>query len=110
MRLLTDPSLLAAHPRMLPPLHFVRPELVDPALVIGYAKLQAADGIDSALRAMGREGLVVCLTNASAVDRLVQFGRSWTISPIHRAALSAAALAIKLAEINVAKGPRRGRY
>jgi membrane glycosyltransferase len=70
-RLATDPALLAAHRRMLPPARRPRLDAVDPVLLVAMVKAQEARTLDEALASLGRAEKAALLADAAGVDRLV---------------------------------------
>jgi membrane glycosyltransferase len=70
-RLRTDPALLAAHRAMLPPPPPVRPDALDPNLVMGRARVAAAASAEEALAALSRAEKAALLADADGLDALL---------------------------------------
>ncbi len=71
-RLLTDPVLLAAHRRMLPRPRVRGRDPIDPALVLGLARVAEADRLDDALCSLQRGELLALLGDRDGLDRLAE--------------------------------------
>lgn len=70
-RLATDPTLLAAHRRMLPPPRRPRLDRVDPVLLVAMVKAQEARDLGEALACLNSAEKAALLTDNMGVDRLV---------------------------------------
>ena len=70
-RLRRDPALLAAHRAMLPPPAPVEPGALDAALVMGRARVAAADSAGVALAALTRGEKAALLGDAEGLDALL---------------------------------------
>ncbi|MXP63477.1 glucans biosynthesis glucosyltransferase MdoH [Roseomonas sp. M0104] len=77
LRLFSEPALLEAHRRMLPPPRRPRQDPFDPALLVGLAKLQEAERLDEALR-LPRAELSAVLADARGVERLAMLAEGRT--------------------------------
>jgi membrane glycosyltransferase len=75
-RLLADPALLAAHRAMLPPPRVPGRDPLDPALLIGLAKLQEAATLDQARAACTPAERLALLGNATGLDLLAETATS----------------------------------
>ncbi|MFC3126323.1 glucans biosynthesis glucosyltransferase MdoH [Pseudoroseomonas globiformis] len=69
-RLFRESGLLEAHRRMLPAPRRPRLDPFDPALLIGLAKVDEAEDLDSALRGLSRAETAAVLADARGVARL----------------------------------------
>jgi membrane glycosyltransferase len=74
-RLFADPELLAAHRRMLPPPRRRGRDPIDPALVLGLARIADADTIEAAEAALDHRELAAVLTDAAGLDQLAMLAR-----------------------------------
>jgi membrane glycosyltransferase len=74
-RLFADPELLAAHRRMLPPPRRRGRDPIDPALVLGLARVADVDTLEAATAALDRRELAAVLANADGLDRLAMLAR-----------------------------------
>jgi len=70
-RLRGDPALLAAHRAMLPPAPAARPGALDPALVMGRARVAASTGAEEALGALSRPEKAALLGDAEGLDAIL---------------------------------------
>lgn len=75
-RLLHDPVLLAVHRVMLPLPRRPRLDPLDPALLLGHAKLAEAETIGEAWAAMSAAEQMACLNDAAALERMVALSKS----------------------------------
>jgi membrane glycosyltransferase len=75
-RLLQDPALLEIHLAMLPPPRRPGVDPLDPALLVGLAKLAEACDLDSAIAALTRAEKLAALGSAEAVRRVQTLAQS----------------------------------
>ncbi|MDP3416052.1 glucans biosynthesis glucosyltransferase MdoH [Falsiroseomonas sp.] len=75
-RLVADLALRAAHAAMLPPPRRPRLDPLDPALVMGRAKLEEAQDLGGALAALTRTEKAALLGDAGGVARLLQLAEA----------------------------------
>jgi membrane glycosyltransferase len=66
-----DPALAQAHRRMLPPPRRPRIDPIDPALLLGMARVEEADSLKEVLPALSRTEKAALLGNARGLDRLL---------------------------------------
>jgi membrane glycosyltransferase len=69
-RLFADPALLAAHRRMLPAPRVRGQDPIDPALVMGLARVADVDTLDEATAILDHRELAAVLADAAGLDRL----------------------------------------
>jgi len=75
-RLLTDPALLDAHRRMLPPQRRPGRDPIDATLLVGLAKLEEATDLDQALASLSKTETAAVLADARGIDRMVELERA----------------------------------
>jgi membrane glycosyltransferase len=90
-RLLTDPALLDAHRRMLPPPRVRGRDPIDPALVLGLARVADADRLDQAVDSLEPRELLALMGNAEGLDRLAALAAAESTPPRRPAPRTAAA-------------------
>ena len=76
MRLLHDPTLLAAHRSMLPPALPERPDAIDIPLATGRARLEVAESPVQAFAAMTPAERLACLGDHRCLERLLRLDRA----------------------------------
>lgn len=70
-RLAGDPVLAEAHRRMLPPPRRPRLDPLDPALLMGMARVEEAEGLEDVLPALSRAEKAAVLGHARGLDLLL---------------------------------------
>lgn len=74
-RLAADPALLAFHRACLPPPSAVAPGEVDPALVVGLARIDAASSLEEAARFLSKAEKRALLADPEGLDRVALLPR-----------------------------------
>jgi membrane glycosyltransferase len=73
--LAADPALRAAHVAMLPPPRRPRIDPIDPALVVGLARLEEAETLQAGLGALSRAEKLAVLGDARGVAQIARLGQ-----------------------------------